>query len=194
MHGSPDRRSFDQVAAGSCDFRVALAPSSTGGPAGILRVVAWAVRPVASPQSSPSTESPHRHHSQCHFALDDDHQVAISFHSIESCSTLSPMLCIYSLRMVIPLFKLLPEIDLCTSLSGLAGSIMADKEATVYIVDIGRSMAHNRNGRKASDLEWAMQYVWDKITTTVTLIPPLVMCHTSVLCSSLHVPKDCDGP
>ena len=46
--------------------------------------------------------------------------------------------------------------------------VMADKEATVYIVDVGRSMGKRRNGRDKSDLEWAMEYVWDKITTTVS--------------------------
>ncbi|KAL4781501.1 SPOC like C-terminal domain-containing protein [Aspergillus varians] len=44
---------------------------------------------------------------------------------------------------------------------------MADKEATVYIVDVGKSMDERRNGREVTDLEWAMQYVWDCITTTV---------------------------
>ncbi|EAU32303.1 conserved hypothetical protein [Aspergillus terreus NIH2624] len=44
---------------------------------------------------------------------------------------------------------------------------MADKEATVYIVDVGRSMGVQRNGRSVTDLEWAMQYVWDRITVTV---------------------------
>ena len=44
---------------------------------------------------------------------------------------------------------------------------MADKEATVYIVDVGSSMGAKRNGRKQSDFEWAMTYIWDKITTTV---------------------------
>ncbi|KAL1971063.1 hypothetical protein VTN77DRAFT_14 [Rasamsonia byssochlamydoides] len=44
---------------------------------------------------------------------------------------------------------------------------MADKEAAVYIVDVGKSMGRRRHGRPASDLEWAMRYVWDKITTTV---------------------------
>ena len=44
---------------------------------------------------------------------------------------------------------------------------MADKEATVYIVDVARSMGERRNGRSVTDLEWAMQYVWDRITTTV---------------------------
>ncbi|KAJ5805490.1 uncharacterized protein N7503_003092 [Penicillium pulvis] len=45
---------------------------------------------------------------------------------------------------------------------------MADKEATVYIVDVGRSMGECRNGRSVTDLDWAMQYVWDRITTTVS--------------------------
>lgn len=44
---------------------------------------------------------------------------------------------------------------------------MADKEATVYIVDVGRSMGEMNNGREQSDLDWAMLYVWDRITTTV---------------------------
>ncbi|SLM37327.1 ku family dna [Lasallia pustulata] len=46
---------------------------------------------------------------------------------------------------------------------------MADKEATVYIVDVGLSMGRKHNGRKQSDLDWAMEYVWDKITSTVAL-------------------------
>lgn len=44
---------------------------------------------------------------------------------------------------------------------------MAEKEATVYIVDVGRSMGEKHNGREESDLDWAMRYVWDKIATTV---------------------------
>ncbi|KAK7744373.1 ATP-dependent DNA helicase yku80 [Diatrype stigma] len=44
---------------------------------------------------------------------------------------------------------------------------MADKEATVYIVDLGDSMAHCHSGRVESDLDWSMRYVWDKISTTV---------------------------
>ena len=44
---------------------------------------------------------------------------------------------------------------------------MADKEATVYIVDVSRSMRKKHTGRGESDLDWAMRYVWDKITTTV---------------------------
>ena len=44
---------------------------------------------------------------------------------------------------------------------------MADKEATVYIVDLGASMDKVHNARKVSDLDWAMTYVWDKVTSTV---------------------------
>ena len=44
---------------------------------------------------------------------------------------------------------------------------MADKEATVYIVDVGLSMGRKNHGRQQSDLDWAMKYIWDKITSTV---------------------------
>ncbi|KAL9005753.1 MAG: hypothetical protein Q9188_001464 [Gyalolechia gomerana] len=44
---------------------------------------------------------------------------------------------------------------------------MAEKEATVYIVDVGASMGEKRNGRRTSDLDFAMTYVWDKITSTM---------------------------
>ena len=44
---------------------------------------------------------------------------------------------------------------------------MADKEATVYIIDMGKSMGEKRNAREVSDLDWAMIYVWEKITSTV---------------------------
>ncbi|KAI0202225.1 Ku70/Ku80 N-terminal alpha/beta domain-containing protein [Astrocystis sublimbata] len=44
---------------------------------------------------------------------------------------------------------------------------MADKEATVYILDLGSSMADCHNGRIESDLDWGMRYVWDKVSTTV---------------------------
>lgn len=46
--------------------------------------------------------------------------------------------------------------------------IMADKEATIYIVDMGKSTAQKRGGRTQSDLDWAMLYVWDKITTIMS--------------------------
>ena len=45
---------------------------------------------------------------------------------------------------------------------------MAQKEATVYILDLGRSMGEKDHGRSKTNLEWAMDYVWDKITTTVS--------------------------
>lgn len=44
---------------------------------------------------------------------------------------------------------------------------MADKEATVFILDLGASMAEAHSGRKESDLDWSMRYVWDKITDIV---------------------------
>lgn len=44
---------------------------------------------------------------------------------------------------------------------------MAGKEATVYIVDLGASMGKKHHGREHTDLDWALDYVWDKITTTV---------------------------
>jgi ATP-dependent DNA helicase 2 subunit 2 len=47
---------------------------------------------------------------------------------------------------------------------------MAGKEATVYILDLGKSMGEKRHGRDKTDLEWALEYVWDKVTTTVSPI------------------------
>ena len=44
---------------------------------------------------------------------------------------------------------------------------MAEKEATVFIVDVGRPMGEKHQGRSTTDLDWSMQYVWDKITTAV---------------------------
>lgn len=44
---------------------------------------------------------------------------------------------------------------------------MAEKKATVYIVDVGKSMAKCNGGRTITDLDWMMRYIWDKITTTV---------------------------
>ncbi|KAF1919022.1 ATP-dependent DNA helicase II subunit 2 [Ampelomyces quisqualis] len=44
---------------------------------------------------------------------------------------------------------------------------MAGKEATVYILDLGQSMGAKRHGRDQTDLDWALEYVWDKITNTV---------------------------
>ena len=53
---------------------------------------------------------------------------------------------------------------------------MADKEATIYIVDVGKSMGRKNHGRSVSDFDWAMTYVWDKITSTVSY-----NCHRSSL-------------
>ena len=44
---------------------------------------------------------------------------------------------------------------------------MAGKEATVYIVDCGRTMGETSHGRKQSNLDWALEYVWDRITAGV---------------------------
>lgn len=46
---------------------------------------------------------------------------------------------------------------------------MAEKEATVYIVDVGASMAATNSAREMTDLDFAMTYIWDKITSTVAL-------------------------
>ena len=45
---------------------------------------------------------------------------------------------------------------------------MADKQATVYIVDQGQSMGECHNGRMESDLDFGMRYIWDAITTTMS--------------------------
>lgn len=45
---------------------------------------------------------------------------------------------------------------------------MAGKEATVFILDLGQSMGEKRHGRNQTDLDWALEYVWNKITTTVS--------------------------
>ncbi|KAJ9639757.1 uncharacterized protein PV06_10845 [Exophiala oligosperma] len=44
---------------------------------------------------------------------------------------------------------------------------MSEKEATVYLIDVSRSMSKKHSGRSQTDLEWALQYVWDKITNVV---------------------------
>lgn len=45
---------------------------------------------------------------------------------------------------------------------------MANKEATVYIVDQGSSTGECHNGRVESDLDYGMRYIWDKIAETMT--------------------------
>lgn len=44
---------------------------------------------------------------------------------------------------------------------------MAQKEATVFIVDLGHTMGRKEHGRDKTNLEWSMQFIWDKILTTV---------------------------
>lgn len=45
---------------------------------------------------------------------------------------------------------------------------MASKEATVYVVDCGSTMGETSFVRQQSNLDWALEYVWDKITTGVS--------------------------
>jgi len=44
---------------------------------------------------------------------------------------------------------------------------MADKQATIYIVDLGASTGECHNGRVESDLDYGMRYVWDKLAETM---------------------------
>lgn len=67
---------------------------------------------------------------------------------------------------------------------------MADKEAFVYIIDVGRSMGEKRNERTESDLDWAMRYVWDRITTTVRDLERSCIYHELIPKDSYRK-KDC---
>lgn len=49
------------------------------------------------------------------------------------------------------------------------------KEATIIIIDVGKPMGGCNHGRPISDLDWAMQYVWDKIISTVCSFKCLVL-------------------
>ena len=44
---------------------------------------------------------------------------------------------------------------------------MAEKEASVFIVDLGQSMGRQRHGREQSDLDYSLQYFYDKVTNIV---------------------------
>lgn len=44
---------------------------------------------------------------------------------------------------------------------------MAQKEATVYIVDLGKTMGERSHGRGQTNLDWALEYFWDKVTATI---------------------------
>ncbi len=45
---------------------------------------------------------------------------------------------------------------------------MSDKQATIYIVDLGSSTGECNSGRVESDLNYGMRYIWDKIATTMS--------------------------
>ncbi|KAF4121181.1 ATP-dependent DNA helicase 2 subunit 2 [Geosmithia morbida] len=44
---------------------------------------------------------------------------------------------------------------------------MAEKEAIIFILDLGSTMSRTHNGRSESDLDWSMRFVWDKMTDIV---------------------------
>jgi len=44
---------------------------------------------------------------------------------------------------------------------------MASKEATIFVVDLSKSMGKLHHARDQSDLNWSLQYLWDKITDIV---------------------------
>ncbi|KAG5519625.1 hypothetical protein PMAC_001780 [Pneumocystis sp. 'macacae'] len=44
---------------------------------------------------------------------------------------------------------------------------MANKEVTVFVIDLGRQMGDFQEGREQSDLEWALSYFWDKISSKI---------------------------
>lgn len=64
-------------------------------------------------------------------------------------------------------YRFLSSINLSLVLAGHIDK-MADKESTVFILDLGSSMAEVHNGRSETNLDWSMKYVWDKITDIVS--------------------------
>ncbi|POS88201.1 hypothetical protein EPUL_000345, partial [Erysiphe pulchra] len=44
---------------------------------------------------------------------------------------------------------------------------MADKQATIYVIDVGSTTKKCHNGRSESDLEYGLQYFWSKIAETM---------------------------
>jgi ATP-dependent DNA helicase 2 subunit 2 len=46
---------------------------------------------------------------------------------------------------------------------------MTEKEAKVFIVDVGESLTHCNNGRTETDLDWSLRYFWDRISEIVSL-------------------------
>jgi ATP-dependent DNA helicase 2 subunit 2 len=61
---------------------------------------------------------------------------------------------------------------------------MADKEATVFVVDVCRSMGQNHQDREVSDLEYTLQYVWDKISGIVQTGRKTLQCGVVALGSN----------
>jgi ATP-dependent DNA helicase 2 subunit 2 len=47
---------------------------------------------------------------------------------------------------------------------------MADKQATVYVIDIGKSMGDLRNGCEETDLDFVLRYLCDQVTTIVCIL------------------------
>ncbi|CUS12854.1 unnamed protein product [Tuber aestivum] len=45
---------------------------------------------------------------------------------------------------------------------------MADKQATVYVIDLGSTLSRVQPPRSESDLDYALTYIWDKITATIS--------------------------
>lgn len=59
---------------------------------------------------------------------------------------------------------------------------MADKEATVFVIDLGASMGKRSQGRNVTNLDWCMDYVWNKISVKVIAISfSLCVSHFQVL-------------
>lgn len=44
---------------------------------------------------------------------------------------------------------------------------MAGKSATIYVIDLGASTEDCHNGRIESDLDFGMQYIWDKMSDSM---------------------------
>jgi len=45
---------------------------------------------------------------------------------------------------------------------------MAGKEATLFLIDVGVTTATRNNGRDVTDLDYGMQYIWDRIAVILS--------------------------
>jgi ATP-dependent DNA helicase 2 subunit 2 len=45
---------------------------------------------------------------------------------------------------------------------------MAQKRAIVFVIDVGSTMGDCHNGRTVSDLDWSMQWAWDKMANIMS--------------------------